>query len=102
MTEPPAVTDNQAGSRFEAWAGDQAAVLEYRRNGKRFVITHTEVPPQFRGQGIAGRLVAAAVDRAAHEGMTVVPLCPFARDWLERNPEAAEGVSVDWGPPPAG
>ena len=34
------------------------------------------------------------------EGLTVVPLCPFARKWLERHPQAASGVSVDWGPPP--
>jgi len=30
----------------------------------------------------------------------VVPLCPFARRWLEQHPEAAATVNVDWGEPP--
>ncbi|HZC40128.1 MAG TPA: hypothetical protein VE343_05600, partial [Streptosporangiaceae bacterium] len=38
------VTDNQAASRFELGAGGQLAVLQYRRNGKRLVLIHTEVP----------------------------------------------------------
>jgi predicted GNAT family acetyltransferase len=58
------------------------------------------VPEALGGRGIAGLLVKAAVDRASHEGLTIVPLCPFARKWLERHPESASGVSVDWGPPP--
>jgi predicted GNAT family acetyltransferase len=40
--------------------------------------------------------VTAAVDRAAHEGLTLVPLCPFARGWLERHPEAASRAVIDW------
>ena len=56
--------------------------------------------PRFRwswkGRGIGGRLVTAAVDRAAHEGLTLVPLCPFARGWLERHPEAASRAVIDW------
>jgi len=26
-----------------------------------------------------------------------VPLCPFARGWLERHPEAASRAVIDWG-----
>jgi predicted GNAT family acetyltransferase len=48
------------------------------------------------GHGVGGRLVTAAVDRAAGEKLTLVPLCPFARDWLERHPEVAGRVVVDW------
>jgi uncharacterized protein len=44
------------------------------------VLAHTEVPLQLEGRGIGGRLVTAAVDRAAREGPTLVPLCPFACD----------------------
>ena len=46
------------------------------------------------------QLVQAAVDRAVREGLTIVPLCPFARTWLERHTNAAVTVTVDWGPPP--
>jgi uncharacterized protein len=93
------VTDNQAESRFELRAGGSEAELAYRRNGKRLVLIHTGVPPELEGRGIGGRLVAAAVDRAAREGMTLVPLCPFARAWLERHADQAARVAIDWKEP---
>ena len=97
VSDAPQVTDNQAESRFELRADGHVAELEYRRNGKRLVLIHTEVPAELEGRGFGGRLVAAAVDRAAREGLTVVPLCPFARGWLERHPAEAAQATVDWG-----
>jgi uncharacterized protein len=97
MSDAPPVTDNQAESRFELWVDGRLAELPYRRNGKRLVLIHTEVPVELEGHGLGGALVAAAVDRAAREGMTVVPLCPFARDWLQRHPETAAKAAIDWG-----
>lgn len=76
------------------------AELIYRRRADRLVLIHTGVPGNLAGHGIGGRLVQAAVDRAAKERLTVVPLCPFARKWLERHPDAADTVNVDWGAPP--
>jgi uncharacterized protein len=61
------------------------------------VLIPTEVPVELEGRGLGGALVAAAVDRAAREGMTVVPLCPFARGWLQRHPETAAKAVIDWG-----
>ena len=97
MSETPPVTDNQAESRFELWADGRLAELLYRRNGNRLVLIHTEVPVEFEGRGLGGALVMAAVDSAKREGMTVVPLCPFARGWLQRHPDTASQVAVDWG-----
>lgn len=91
------VTDNQAESRFELQADGSLAELVYRRNGKRLVLIHTEVPPELEGRGYGGRLVAAAIDRASREGLTLVPLCPFASGWLERHPDRAARAVIDWG-----
>jgi len=99
VSDAPEVTDNQAESRFELSTDGRLAELLYRRNGKRLVLVHTEVPVELEGHGIGGRLVTAAVDRAAREGMTVVPLCPFALGWLERHPDVAARAPVDWGDP---
>jgi predicted GNAT family acetyltransferase len=41
--------------------------------------------------------VVAAIDRAAREGLTVVPVCPFARSWLERHADQSAKVTIDWG-----
>jgi predicted GNAT family acetyltransferase len=90
------VTDNQAESRLELEADGHVAELEYRRNGKRLVLIHTEVPTELEGRGLGGRLVTAAVERAQRDSMTIVPLCPFARGWLERHPDVAAQVEVDW------
>ena len=97
MNDSPQVTDNQAESRVEAHVDGHRAELLYRRNGNRLVLIHTEVPEQLEGHGIGGALVTAAINRAARDGMTVVPLCPFARGWLERHPDVASQVTIDWG-----
>jgi uncharacterized protein len=91
------VIDNTDASRFELRADGWLAELVYRIRGDRLVLVHTEVPVELEGRGIGGRLVTAALDRAAREGLTLVPLCPFARGWLERHPEAASKVVIEWG-----
>jgi uncharacterized membrane protein YoaK (UPF0700 family)/predicted GNAT family acetyltransferase len=99
VNDAPKVTDNQAESRFELSEDGHLAELDYRLNGKRLVLIHTETPVELEGRGLGGRLVAAAVDRAKREGLTVVPLCPFARGWLERHGADASDVTIDWGKP---
>ena len=101
VSDAAQVTDNHAESRFELQVGGHRAELSYRRNGNRLVLIHTEVPVRLEGRGIGGRLVTAAIDRAAREGMTVVPLCPFARGWLEHHPDVASQAAIDWGDGPA-
>lgn len=97
MTDIPQITDDQAASRFELTMDGRLAELRYRRNGNRLVLVHTGVPAELEGHGLGGALVRAAIDRAGHDGMTVVPLCLFARGWLERHPDMAAKVTVDWG-----
>jgi uncharacterized protein len=97
VSDAQQVTDNQAESRFELRADEGTAELRYRRRADRLILIHTGVPPELEGRGIGGRLVAAAIDRAAQEGLTVVPLCPFARQWLERHAGESARVAIDWG-----
>jgi uncharacterized protein len=93
------VEDNQANSRFEVRAEGALAELIYRKNGNRLVLVHTGVPEALGGHGIAGQLVQAAVDEAVATGMTIVPLCPYARSWLERHPDQAARAPIDWAKP---
>jgi uncharacterized protein len=99
MTQAPAVVDNTTENRFEASIDGAQAELLYRRRGDRLVLVHTGVPDELGGHGLGGRLVEAAIVKAAAEGLTLVPLCPFARSWLERHPGAVAGVTVDWSEP---
>jgi predicted GNAT family acetyltransferase len=101
VTEPaattdPAVVDNETAHRFEVEVDGHLAELVYRRDGQRLVLVHTGVPDELEGQGIGGRLVRAAVARAADESLTIVPNCPFARGWLEKHPQELTTVAVAW------
>lgn len=100
MSDPVRVIDDHDESRFEMLIDGAVAELVYRRRADRLILMHTGVPDQLAGHGIGGQLVRAAVDRAAKERLTLVPLCPFAREWLERHPDVADAVNVDWGAPP--
>ncbi len=86
-TPPFEVVHNARDSRFEARLPDGLCRADYRRVGSALHMVHTEVPMAARGQGIASRVVAAAVDYAAAEGLKVMPLCSYVRDWFRRHPE---------------
>jgi len=90
------VTDNQRDSRLEIHADGQLAELRYRTRAGRLILVHTGVPEALGGRGLGGELVRAAIGKASADSMTLVPLCPFARSWLERHPEEAAKVTIDW------
>ena len=91
-----AVTDNQGDSRLEIRADGELAELVYRTRAGRLILVHTEVPEALGGRGLGGELVRAAIGKAVADGMTIVPLCPFARSWLERHPDETKAVQIDW------
>jgi predicted GNAT family acetyltransferase len=95
------IVDAADESRFVFRGPGAEAELMYHLNGSRLVLIHTEVPDALSGQGLGGRLVRAALDRAQRERLTLVPWCPFARRWLREHPDEAARVTVDWDPRPA-
>jgi predicted GNAT family acetyltransferase len=94
-TGGPTIERNDEDERFELWIADELAELDFHLAGKRLSLIHTEVPESKEGQGIGGRLVQAALDYAAAEGLTVIPYCPFAREWLERHPDVAAQYAIE-------
>lgn len=81
------------------WAQDGSeAELVYRRRGNRLILIHTGVPEALGGQGIAGKLVQAAIEWAELDHLTVVPICAYARKWLSEHPDAATNVEISWRP----
>ena len=48
-------------------------------------ICSTDVDPSLRGQGIAGKLVQAAVNEIHRKGGNVQATCSYAAAWLKRH-----------------
>jgi len=84
---PLAVHHNTAAHRFEVEIEGQSAFAAYERDGDRLIFTHTEVPPAFRGGGVAGQIVRAALEFAAREGLRVEPQCSYVEAFILRHPE---------------
>jgi uncharacterized protein len=89
------VIDNTAEEQFVVSMGGNTARLEYKLRGDRLHLVHTEVPEAFRGHGIGGRLVEAALAKARANHLTIVPWCPYARGWLQEHPDQMSDVTVD-------
>lgn len=85
----PVIRDNQEAHRFEAHVdGQLAGFAAYMLASKRIVFTHTEIDPQFEGQGVGSVLVRAALDTVRADGSRkVMPVCPFVKAWIQRHPD---------------
>jgi predicted GNAT family acetyltransferase len=90
----PSVTVNDQLLRFEHAADGEVAFLDYKLEGDRLTLVHTEVPEALEGRGLGGVLVKAALSYAQENDLTVIPVCSFVRSYLKRHPEAANGVRL--------
>ena len=73
--------------RFETHVEGLRCEADYRLDGNVVHITHTGVPPQLEGRGIAAALVKTALTWAHAQGYKVDPLCSYVRLYLKRHPE---------------
>lgn len=66
--------------------GKIIAEIEYEDLGNNeFNIYHTFVDDSLRGQGIASKLVEAAVEEIRKRNGNVNATCSYAKTWLEKN-----------------
>jgi len=84
------VIHNPAENRFETWIDGYLSKLDYIQDGGNFVITHVGVYPEFRGQGVAGKIVQAGLEYAKENSLRVIPMCPYAAAYIRKHPEYAE------------
>jgi len=82
------IQHDQAARRFETTVDGAHCLLDYTlADGVVscvMTITHTEVPAEVGGRGIASALVKAAMDAARNEGWRVIPACSYADVWMKR------------------
>lgn len=87
------VQHNLAERRFEAVVDGFLSVAEYEQREGVVIFTHTLVPPELRGKGIAEKLVRAALAWARAENLAVVPACSYVAKFIERHTEFQDLVA---------
>ena len=92
------VTQNEARKRFEAEVNNKLALIEYIKTKDKIYLTHTEVPNELEGQGIASGMVKQVLNHIREQELALIPLCPFVAGYVKRHPEyaslLAKGYSV--------
>jgi predicted GNAT family acetyltransferase/MFS-type transporter involved in bile tolerance (Atg22 family) len=92
------VTDNPDKARFEIVAdGELAGFAQYYLRDGQIAFTHTETDDRFRGHGLGGHLVQAALDAARERHLAVLPYCPFVKSWIGAHPEYADLIGSPGG-----
>jgi predicted GNAT family acetyltransferase len=82
------IENNEADSRWEVKLDARViAFVEYKSRPDRVTLIHTEVDPDFEGQGIGSRLARTVLDDAVARGLRVTLYCPFIRSYVDRHPE---------------
>lgn len=86
------VVDNADRQRFELRAGhsDDAEVLSfatYAADGSSLVVPHVETKMEHRGNGFADELMAGVVENLRTTDRNILPLCPFAAQYLRDRPD---------------
>lgn len=68
-----------------------AEMTYYWRDGT-MVIVHTGVRPELQRQGVARKLVNAAIAHARDRGFRIDPKCPYAASVFDKDPEGLSDV----------
>jgi len=74
-------------SRYTATVNGVEAVADYHQRGNVIAFTHTGVPPEIQGRGIASALARKALDDARAAGNQVIPSCAFFEEYMKEHPE---------------
>jgi predicted GNAT family acetyltransferase len=86
----PAVVHDARTQRFEMHVDGLHCEACYELAGTVMRMTHTGVPRQLEGRGIAAALVRAALEHARAQGLRVQPLCSYVRVYMRRHPETQD------------
>ncbi|GLK84852.1 GNAT family N-acetyltransferase [Ancylobacter defluvii] len=81
------VRDNRAQDRFEIEVDGHLAIAQYVLAPDHIIFTHTEVPAELGGRGLATRLVEAGLASARERHLSVIPRCAVFGRYMIKHPE---------------
>ena len=85
---PVEVRDNPEESRYEIRSdGELAGFVTYQLHPDHITFVHTEIEPQYEGEGLGSQLARAVLGDARRRGLMVAPMCPFIAGYIRRHPD---------------
>ncbi len=81
------LVDNKEQKRYEYHIDGYRPHIEYRMKNGAIYLTHTRVPAELRGNGIATMLVKDVLKDISEKDIDLVPLCGFVASYIKKNPE---------------
>lgn len=87
------IEHNKAESRFEMQLEGKLSLVDYREHDNVLIVTHTEVPQELEGRGIAAALTKTLLDYVRENGLKVRPICPYTKVYIQRHPEYSDIVT---------
>lgn len=84
------VRDNPGKSRFEIESEGEVAIAEYTVQDGVITFTHTYVPEQLGGRGLATRLAEGGLAAAREKGLKVIPECSVFVRYMQKHPETQD------------
>lgn len=72
---------------FDTEKGIEVGVCELVADSDTFVIEHTEVNPEYKGMGIAKKLIDKVVDEMRIRDKKLKATCSYAQTMLEKSDE---------------
>lgn len=61
----------------------QIGECDYLVKGNQWYVVHTQVQPEYRGKGIAQKLVEMLQDQAKKRQKSIVPICTYAKKIIQ-------------------
>lgn len=87
------IRNNPTQNRFEIFLdGTLAGYVSYEIEDETYALTHTEVFPQFGGNGVGTSLIVEALGQIRGLGCEVLPFCPFIPKVILDHPELIDLV----------
>jgi len=63
------------------------ANVTYHIEDDRIFLDSTFTPKQYRGKGIGGELMKAAMAYSKSKGLKIIPVCSFSVEYFKKHPE---------------
>jgi uncharacterized protein len=88
------ISHDQDSKRFTTEVDGHRAELDYTLADGVMTITHTRVPSEIGGRGIAAELMRAALHVAAERGLSIDPACSYAAAYMRKQHQASDKDKV--------